>query len=180
MDFVDIGYVARAHGIRGELRVILYNPESTLLTEVRSIRIGEQAHEIAVARPVKDAVLLRLVDLDDRNQADILRGQVVSVARSLVPLQEGEVLVADLIGCEAVLPDGSPYGTIEAVEPGPQDRLVIRQGDVERLLPLVPEFVGDVDLDAGRVVVTPPEGLPEAVVRVSGDQPGNDGKRRGR
>lgn len=179
MNFVDIGYVARAHGIRGELRVILYNPESTLLTEVRFIRIGEQQREIAAARPAKDAWLLGLVDLHDRNQAELLRGQVVSVARSLIPVDQGEVLLADLLGCEVVLPDGSPYGTIEAVEPGPQDRLVIRQGDIERLLPLVPEFVSDVDLDAGRVVVTPPEGLPESVVRAQG-QPGGDAGRRDR
>jgi 16S rRNA processing protein RimM len=162
MDFVDIGYVARPHGIRGDLRVVLYNPESALLAEVRSVRIGAELYEIATARAVQGAFLLHLVDLDDRNEAELLRGQVVSVPRSLIPLDDGEVLLADLLGCEAVLPDGSSYGTIEAVEPGAQDRLVIRQGDIERLLPLVPEFVGAVDLAAGRVVVTPPEGLPEA------------------
>jgi 16S rRNA processing protein RimM len=171
MDFVDIGYVARAHGIRGDLRVILHNPESALLTQVQSVRIGSEIHEIAAARAVQGAFLLRLVDLDDRDQAELLRGQVVSVARSLIPLEDGEMLLADLLGCEAVLPDGSSYGTIEAVEPGPQDRLVIRQGNIERLLPLVPEFVGAVDLAAGRVVVTPPEGLPEAPAA---------GERRGR
>jgi 16S rRNA processing protein RimM len=179
MDFVDIGYVARAHGIRGDLRVILYNPESALLTEVRSVRIGAKRYEIATARAVQGAFLLHLVDLDDRDQAELLRGQVVSVPRSLIPLEDGEVLLADLIGCEAILPDGSSYGTIEAVEPGPQDRLVIRQGDIERLLPLVPEFVGAVDLAAGRVMVTPPEGLPEAPAAASGEpRKPRDGEKR--
>jgi 16S rRNA processing protein RimM len=162
MDFVDIGYVARAHGIRGDLRVILYNPESALLTEVPSVRIGARRYEIAAARAVQGAFLLRLEGVDDRDQAELLRGQVVSVARSLIPLDEGETLLFDLLGCEAILPDGSSYGTIEAVEPGAQDRLVIRQGGIERLLPLVPEFVGAVDLAARRVAVTPPEGLPES------------------
>ena len=50
---------------------------------------------------------------------------------------------------------------IAAIEPAPQARLVIHQGDVERQLPVADEFLVEVDLDGRRVVVEPPEGLPE-------------------
>jgi len=84
------------------------------------------------------------------------------VDREQIPIDEGQIFLADLVGCAVTLEDGSPYGTIAAVETGPQDRLVIHDGEIERLLPLVPEFVIDVDLEQGRVVVAPPEDLPES------------------
>jgi 16S rRNA processing protein RimM len=160
--FLEIGYVARPHGVRGELRVVTHDPESETLLDVDSVRIGGVDYAIEQARAVQGAFLLRLAGVGDRNRAELLRGQRVAVDRAEIPLDEGEVFLADLVGCEVVLEDGRGYGTIAAVETGPQDRLVIHDGDVERLLPLVPEFVRDVDLEAGRVTVAPPEDLPES------------------
>jgi ribosomal 30S subunit maturation factor RimM len=61
--------------------------------------------------------------------------------------------------------DGSPWGTIFAVDPGEhQDLLVIRDGEIERLLPLVDEFVTSIDLESGIVTVDPPDDLPEGKV----------------
>ena len=159
---LEIGYVARPHGVRGELRVVAFDPESTTLLDVDTVEIDGVSYRIEHARQVQGAFLLRLVGLSDRNRADALRGKRVAVDRELIPLEEGEVFLADLVGCAVVREDGSAYGTIAAIETGVQDRLVIHDGDVERLLPLVPEFVIDVDLEEGRVVVAPPEDLPES------------------
>lgn len=159
---LEIGYVARPHGVRGELRVVTHDPASTTLLDVDEVHIDGVPYRVEQARPVQGAFLLRLAGLGDRNRADALRGKRVAVDRALIPLDEGEVFLADLVGCAAVREDGSPYGTIVAIDAGAQDRLVIHDGDVERLLPLVPEFVLDVDLDQARVVVAPPEDLPES------------------
>ena len=75
------------------------------------------------------------------------------------------MLLDDLVGCKVVLPDGTPWGTIAAVELGPQDLLVIHDGEIERLLPLVDQFVKNVDVAGGVVTVDPPEGLPEDRIR---------------
>lgn len=148
--------------MRGELRVVTHDPESTTLADADEVYLGEVRYEVAHARAVRGAFLLRLAGLTDRNQAEALRGLPVSVDRSLVPLEEGEVFLADLVGCQAVLPDGTPWGEIVAIESGPQDRLVVHHGEMERLLPFVPPFIESIDVEAGRVVVTPPEGLPES------------------
>jgi 16S rRNA processing protein RimM len=159
---LEIGYVARPHGVRGELRVVTHDPESTTLLDVDAVQIDGVLYRIEHARQVQGAFLLRLAGVGDRNRADALRGKRVAVDRELIPLEEGEVFLADLVGCAVVREDGSPYGTVAAVETGAQDRLVIQDGDVERLLPLVPTFVIDVDLEQRRVVVAPPEDLPES------------------
>jgi 16S rRNA processing protein RimM len=162
---VEIGVVARAHGIRGEVRVHLYNPESTALDRAETAYLGDRAFAIEGARPVQGAYLLALAGVTDRDAAEALRGRPVSVARHDLELDEGEVLLADLVGCRVELPDGRPWGVVRAVELGPQDRLVIRDGEVERQLPVVDEFVVDIDVEARRIVVDPPADLPEEKAR---------------
>jgi 16S rRNA processing protein RimM len=165
-DPVEIGVVARPHGVRGELRVALHNPESTALDESEVVFVGDREHEVESARPVTGgAYLLRLAGITDRDQAEALRGQPVAVARDDVELGDDEVLLVDLVGCRVELADGTSWGVIAGIEPGPQDRLVIHHGEVERQLPVADAFLRDIDLEARRVVVDPPEGLPEEPIR---------------
>jgi 16S rRNA processing protein RimM len=164
---IEIGYVARAHGIRGEICAVPHDPESTTLEEIEQVFLGEEgtAYQVLASRPVNDGYLLRLAGVVDRNAAERLRGSTVSVDRSTIPLEEGEVFLSDLIGFACQLPDGSAWGEITGIEMGFQDRLVVRHGDVERLLPYVDAFVGEVDVEKRIVHVTPPEGLPEERIR---------------
>jgi 16S rRNA processing protein RimM len=162
---LEIGYIARAHGIRGEICAIPHDPASTTLESVERIYLGETAYQVLGCRPITDGYLLRLAGIVDRNAAELLRGKTLSVDRSAVPIEEGEVFLADLIGYAVQLPDGTAWGEISGIEMGFQDRLVIRDGNVERLLPYVDEFVGEIDTERRIVHVTPPEGLPEERIR---------------
>jgi 16S rRNA processing protein RimM len=164
-DTIEIGVVARAHGIRGEVRVHLHNPGSTALDAAEALFVGDREYAIEKARPVAGAYLVALVGIGDRDAADALRGRPVSVARDILDLDDGEVLLADLVGCRVELPDGRPWGVVSALEVGPQDRLVIRDGEIERLLPVVDEFVIDIDVEGRRIVVDPPPELPEDKAR---------------
>jgi len=97
-----------------------------------------------------------------RNDAEALRGARVEVAREDLGLEDEDVLLSDLVGCKVFLPDGTPWGEVAAIDAGPgQDRLVIHDRGVERLVPLVDVFVSKIDLDARTVTVDPPEGTPE-------------------
>lgn len=159
---VQIGFVARAHGIRGEIAVVTHDPESTTLSRASAVWIAGRRYPIASARETpQKGVLLALEGLTDRTAAEGLRGAAVEVDRAELDLQEGEVLLDDLVGCRVQLVDGTPWGEIVALDLGPQVRLVIHDRGVERLLPLVDELVPGIDLDARVVTVDPPEGLPE-------------------
>jgi 16S rRNA processing protein RimM len=166
---VEIARVSKAHGVRGEVLVVLTDPDSTALEQVDGIWIGDDRFAIVQARPIGGAYLLALEGLTDRDAAAALRGRPVSVARADLDPDSDEALYADLVGCKVELPDGTPWGTIVGVELGPQDRLVIHHdhrfdgtpGDVERLVPVVDAFIASVDVEARRVVITPPDGMPE-------------------
>jgi 16S rRNA processing protein RimM len=159
---IQIGGVARAHGIKGEVVIVTHDPDSTTLGEVDRVWIGGSEREISLARGTHRGWLVALAGVATRNDAELLRGQVVEVDRDALELDDDDVLLADLIGC-SVVRDDQPWGTIAAVEAGEfQDLLVIHDGDIERLVPLVDELVPSIDLDARVVTVDPPDGWPES------------------
>ena len=171
MDKLNLGYVARAHGLRGELRVQLHDPTSEALFDVEQVWLGGKEYDVRAARETAGAVLLSVDGIHDRDAAEALRGSVVEVAREAVPLGEGEYFLVDLIGCLAVDESGASLGTVVAIQNGPQDLLVLHDDRIERLLPLVPEFLVSVDLPARKVVLAPPEDLPTEPLRGSRGEP---------
>jgi 16S rRNA processing protein RimM len=162
---IEIGGISRAHGIRGEVVAVLHDPTSTVLTDIDVVWVDGQRRAVERARPGAHGMLLKLAGVDDRNAAETLRGAVLEVDRGDVEIDEDEILLDDMVGCQARRADGTPWGEIVAIEVGfQQDRLVIHTAEVERQLPLVDAFVVSVDLEAGVVVVDPPEGLPETPI----------------
>ena len=158
---IELGRITRAHGIRGEVVIATRDATSDLLDGLDTVWVGGVARRVVRARSTHRGWLVQFEAIATRNDAEALRGQLVEVDRAAVPLDDDEILLDDLVGCEVRRLDGRPWGTIAAVEPGIQDRLVIHDGDIERQLPLVDEFVTGIDLEAGVVTVDPPDGLPE-------------------
>ena len=166
MQRLGIGYVARAHGLRGELRVHLHAAESTVLFDVDKVWIGGQERVVESARPTTGAVLLTVEGIEDRDAAEALKGQPVEVERDAVSLEPGEYLLADLPGCVVVDEEGREIGRVVEVMPGAQPILVIHDDQRrELLLPAVPQFVVEVDTATRRVVVAVPEDLPAEPIR---------------
>jgi 16S rRNA processing protein RimM len=160
---VEIGGVARAHGIRGEVVIVTHDPDSDTLAAVDTIYVGGTPKKVLEARDTHRGWLVQLDGIATRNDAETLKGLAVEVDREQLELGDDDVLLADLVGCAVRRADGTPWGTIAEVVAGPmQDLLVIHDGEIERMLPLVDEFVTSIDVAEKVVTVDPPEGLPEA------------------
>ncbi len=159
---IEIGGIARAHGIRGEVVIITHDRESDTLGSIETIFVAGVPKKILGARGTVKGWLVRLDGVLTRNDAEALRGKPVEIDREDLGLEDEDVLLGDLVGCQVVTEAGEPWGVIAAVEASElQDRLVIHFGEIERMLPLVDVFVKNVDLEAGVVTVDPPDNLPE-------------------
>jgi 16S rRNA processing protein RimM len=159
---IEIGGIARAHGIRGEVVIVTHDPDSQTLAEVEHVYVDGAPRRVLAARATHRGWLVLLEGVPTRTDAEALRGRPVEVDRADLHLEEGDVLLHDLVGCAVRKADGAPWGVIAAIDRVPlQDLLVIHDGGVERMLPLVDVFVKDIDLDARVVTVDPPDDLPE-------------------
>jgi len=117
----------------------------------------------SVRRQGDDAVLLSLAGYDTPEAARVLMGRLIALPRAqAVPAPPGHAYPWQLAGCRVELEDGRVVGELRGVEPSPaHDLWVVRGPAREHLIPAVPEIVLEVDLDAKRVVIRPPEGLLE-------------------
>jgi 16S rRNA processing protein RimM len=166
--WVPLAEVARPHGVRGEVRLKLYNADSDILLELDEVLVrlpeGEE-HEVSVdgARRADQAILMKLHSIDDRDRAEELRGAVLCVQRSAFPpLEAGEFYACDVEGAEVLAPDGQALGRVRELRSYPSvDSLVVEAADGGKPweIPLVAAFVRDVDVDAGKVSLSTLEGL---------------------
>jgi 16S rRNA processing protein RimM len=149
---LQLGYVAGAHGVRGAVRVKLFNPDSSAIAPGVRVLLREagqtqtQAFEVARVAPAGDVWRLWLVGVDDREAAEQLRGRELWIDRSELPaLADDEYYLADLIGLPVEREhDGrvEPLGKITGVTSnGAQDLLCVRLRGREWLLPALPPFV---------------------------------------
>lgn len=168
-DLILIGRVARAHGLRGELRVELHYAGSDALSQVDELWLSESPeqpekparHAIEHARAVPKAYLVKLESVSDRNAAEALRGRSVWVARVALPVDDSEYYLVDLIGAKVVGPEGDELGTVVEVATHPSvDALVIRTPDGRTLeQPLIDDWVKRVSVAEKVVELSTLDGL---------------------
>jgi len=100
------------------------------------------------------ALTVKLSGVEDRDQAQALRGSHVCVPRSELPQRDDKDFYrADLIGCDVVNIDGTPLGVVQHFIETPAQVLMVVRGTQEFWIPAVPQHLRRVDLQARRVVV---------------------------
>ncbi|PMB04369.1 ribosome maturation factor RimM, partial [Fischerella thermalis CCMEE 5328] len=109
--------------------------------------------------------VVKLAGVDDRNQAEELRGSKLLVCASDRPqLGEDEYHVLDLIGLSVFMQEsGELVGTVVDVIAAGNDLLEVKlhQQQTAVLIPFVKAITPTVDLEARRIEITPPPGLLE-------------------
>jgi 16S rRNA processing protein RimM len=167
---VALAEVARPHGVRGEVRLKVFNRDSDLLLSLDSVLVrlasGEE-HEVSVdsARRADAAILMKLYSIDDRDRAEELRGALVCARRAdFPPLEDGEFYACDVAGAVVKVSDrgGAEVGTVRELRAYPgADALVVdaNDGGEPWEVPLVDGFVERVDVAAGVVVLKTLEGV---------------------
>ena len=115
-DRVALAAIAGAHGISGEVRLKLFAESADGLKRYREVRVGEQSLTLVAVKGAGSPIA-RFAEVTDRNAAEALRGQLLTVPRSALPaLAEGEYYHADLLGLPCVTEAGAALGSVVAVE----------------------------------------------------------------
>ncbi|HKH58394.1 MAG TPA: ribosome maturation factor RimM [Rubrobacter sp.] len=161
-DPVAIGVVVTPHGVRGTLRVRALGAGKHLREGTQPVVAGVR-RRISSAKQSPKGFLLDLEGVDSRTDAQPLRGEQLFLDREeLDSTEEGEFYVTDLVGLTAVGDAGEVLGTVtDTFETAAHEVLVVREekGRQDLYVPFTMEHVPQVDLQKGRIVVRPPEGL---------------------
>ena len=163
LPLLQIGYVARAHGLHGEVAIKTFDPASNVLDTVERLLVrsrggGERTLELEAVRPANKEVLVHFKGVRQRPDAEALVGATLFAFREdLEPPAEGEYFQGDLVGLCAHAEDGRLLGRVTGLlQAGEVPNLIIQsEAGEELLVPFVDEFVPAVELAQGRIVVRP-------------------------
>jgi len=164
---VRVGKIGAAHGIRGEVRVFVHTEDPLAIRGYGELEdeSGTRKFEVISARAGNGHLVVRFKGIEDRNAAGKLTHIELFVPRDRLPAPDEENFYhADLIGLAVETKDGERLGEVIAVPNyGASDLLEIRpaKGGATLLVPFVDEFVPEVDIEGGRIVIDPPAGLLE-------------------
>lgn len=156
-----IGQVLRPQGIRGEVKVKPITADIARFQALKEALFQKEGafegKKVEKCRIDKDAVYLKFEGVDDRNQAETLRDELLYVDRAhAIELPEDYNFICDLIGCEGVDDEGESLGRIEEVlQPGGNDVYVFRgspRGEV--LVPALKSVVLNVDVEQKRMTLS--------------------------
>ncbi len=158
---VRVGRVVKPHGIRGEIVVETTGDTLAGLAPGEVILVGGTEYAVAGVRPHQGRLLLSLAGCEDRNAAEELRGSVVEVSPEALPeLGPNEWYVDDIVGWQLWDAASGPVGRIEGVVDGAAHDYV-EVGPEGLLVPLVRDWLVQVDEAARKIVMDLPPGLVE-------------------
>jgi 16S rRNA processing protein RimM len=172
-DTVAVGRIRDAWGIAGSIRVEPFNaPRESVLRSVRRwwlVRPTEphrplpppgatgcnpaRVLQITRCRIHGEALVAQVRGVADRTAAEALKGFEIHISRADFPRPEsGEYYWIDLIGCRVLGQHDAALGTVMALDDhGAHPILIIHDGDRERLVPFVDDYLIEVDIGARRI-----------------------------
>ncbi|MDA9918555.1 ribosome maturation factor RimM [Erythrobacter sp.] len=117
---LELAAVTGAHGISGEVRLKLFGEGVEALSAHSTFIARDTGAKLTLKKIRSDnkgGAVARFAECSNRNDAEKMRGTVITVSRDDLPsLKDGEYYHADLIGLPAVTDAGEPVGKVIAVQ----------------------------------------------------------------
>ena len=163
---VLVGRIAKPHGLRGQ---VVINPETDFVEErfrvgaalITRGAAGEETLTIESVRVQGGRPVVGFERFGRIEDVERLAGQELRVPEESLPrLEPGRFYHHQLAGCVVETLDGAAVGEVERVEGGVGgSRLVVAGARGEILVPLAAEICVDIDVEAKRIRINPPDGL---------------------
>lgn len=159
--FLEAGKIVNTHGITGEVKILPWADSPDFLLDFDTVYIDGKPVVLLSARVHKNCVLARLEGVEDVNAAMRLREKIVCIDREDVELEDGAFFLADIMGLEVLDADtGAVLGKIaDILTPPASNVYVVKGGEAEHMIPAVPEFVVETNVDGGYIRVRLIEGM---------------------
>ena len=164
---IAIGRILRPWGNKGEVKIVLFSGKVERLASFTKIFVGDTEESAIMVSPEnerkgKNSILVKFLNIHSIEDAELLRGNFLyAPADELIPPQENEYYIDDLIGLKVVhAKHGGELGRVsDILETGGADLLEVQGDEKIILIPLTKSICRKIDLRKRIVIVDPPKGL---------------------
>jgi len=164
-DYVVLGKISSVYGVKGWVKVYSFTDPIDQIMEYGNwtLRQGQNMTPVEVdkGRSHSKGMVAHLKGVDDREIAKQYSGAEICVPRERLPeLSDGEYYWYELEGLTVVTSKDVTLGKVDhMMSAGAGNDVLVIKGDAasidraERLVPYIDQFVLDVNLETGRIVV---------------------------
>ena len=163
---VSIGELIKPHGIKGELKILLFNEESKSLKNNQIVFLKNSKDNFFKYKIEKVIYSMKknrikFFEIDSIDSADKLRGYTLSIPRSDFPeLENEEYYLNDLIGYTLLDKTNNSYGCVDEIFHFPaNDVLSVSLNDKEYLIPIIDDIILNINHDSRLIIINPISGL---------------------
>lgn len=162
--YITIGEIIKAQGINGELKIKPLTDDIKRFKKLNQVYIGGLSYDIKATRLNGNFVYLTLLNVTDRTTAEGFVGKNIEIDRlNAVDLPENTYFIADIIGCEVFLSDGSYLGKVDYIyQNGAADVYEIK-GERNIMFPFLNILIVTIDIHNKKIVVNKNEFIKVAV-----------------
>ena len=161
--YLEVGKITNVHGLMGEVRVQPWADSPEFLCRFKTLYVDKTHWPIQVerARVHKHMAIIKFHGVTDVPSALAMRNAILYIDRNDVQLPEGSFFLADIMGLEVRdAQSGQVLGKVDDILTLPANNVyVVRGGERERMIPAVPQFIAQVNIEEGYLRVNMMEGL---------------------
>lgn len=161
--YLEVGKVTNVHGLMGEVRVQPWADSPDFLCKFKTLYVDKTHWPIEVerARVHKNMVIIKFRGVTDVPSALAMRNAILYIDRADANLPEGSFFLADIYGLEVRdAQNGEVLGKIADVLTLPANNVyVVKGGARELMIPAVPQFIAETNIEQGYIRVNMMEGL---------------------
>ena len=149
---VEIGKIVRPHGVRGNVKVILFNKQSNTLCIGRKVVADSNGKQTSLTivdiKPLNDGKIITFKEVTTIEEAETLRGHTIVIPYDeLPPCDPGEFFIRDLIGMTVTSANGDVMGVVdENTQSGEVAVFHVRNGNDVEYIPFLKERVAEIDI----------------------------------
>lgn len=165
-DIFRIGVITSTHGLRGEVKVFPTTDDVNRFKKLKKCFIRTDKGDIEVEKNTckffKNMVILSFKEFNNINDIEKYKGCDLYVTReNAVPLKEDEFYISDIIGAKVYEENGNKLGELsDVLKTGANDVFVVKLPDKkEVLIPVIKEFVPEMDIEAKKITVRLMKGM---------------------
>ena len=161
--YLEVGKITNVHGLMGEVRVQPWADSPEFLCRFKTLYVDKTHWPIQVerARVHKNMAIIKFHGVTDVPSALAMRNAILYIDRNVVQLPEGSFFLADIMGLEVRdAQSGQVLGKVDDILTLPANNVyVVRGGERELMIPAVPQFIAQVNIEEGYLRVNMIEGL---------------------
>jgi len=163
---VPIGEILKPHGIKGEVKILLFNIDSKSLKNgsmafLKDSKSNYHEYKVEAIMYSRKKNRVKFFEINSIDEADKLRSFIVNMRREDLPqLNESEYYLNDLIDYNIIDKIDNNYGTVRDILNFPaNDVLSVCFNGKEFFIPIIDDVILKINHKSKKIIIDPISGL---------------------